>query len=492
MALACNCAPARAFFQPAPHPAAAWSALQPLHPSARQRNRCRPPTHHWPMHACRLPRPSPAQRGLEAQLLQLVDGPIGDVVAALPGHERGGREFASLAAAVCTTLGTAVLRYRVGGSPGGGGSGSSGGGGDSGGWDPAGVVRVLRRLAAALLPDEEEEEAEEEEEEEGTAGGGIPNGQMGKEGGHHGSSDDGSSSSSSESSSSERSDASGSGDGDGDAEMVDREPPAGAAGPLTNPPVAAAAVELLQRLMALSQFLPTMAASAASPPPLPPGSEALPRPLTSLLPAVELPLPSPPPPPPPPPPSPGVPTTATWTAVQQPAAAAPAGVEHGRTAAAEATAALAAAAAAQLKKEFAELAESLLDLQQQYDSPQLAAATAAAGTGTGARATCRATANEGPSPATTAAAAAAAALLPLLMASYGGSLSDTDRAVWSMARAVNQRLWEQQQQRRRLQQQGQRQRAEEEGVGEDSDGEEAGTRAAELAALLEGPMSQSW
>lgn len=80
---------------------------------------------------------------------------------------------------------------------------------------------------------------------------------------------------------------------------------------------------------------------------------------------------------------------------------------------------------------------------------------------------------------------AEAALLPLLMAGYGASLSPTDRAVWSLAQAINLRLW----QRARAQggahamavDGGDSSGSEEEGVGEGD----------AVAALLEGPLSET-
>lgn len=60
------------------------------------------------------------------------------------------------------------------------------------------------------------------------------------------------------------------------------------AGPLRNPDAAAAALELLQRVMTHSRFVPTLREASASPPPLPPAAHVLPRPLQSLLPLAEL------------------------------------------------------------------------------------------------------------------------------------------------------------------------------------------------------------
>ncbi|GAB4818251.1 hypothetical protein N2152v2_005297 [Parachlorella kessleri] len=72
--------------------------------------------------------------------------------------------------------------------------------------------------------------------------------------------------------------------------------------------------------------------------------------------------------------------------------------------------------AAGLKKELCELLETLLDLQEVYGGDEA---------GQGAPGVQQ----------------AEAALLPLLMAGYGASLSPTDRAVWSLAQAINLRLW---------------------------------------------------
>lgn len=294
---------------------------------------------------CRLPA---GEHPLEACLLALLDGPLGDAVAALPSAQRDTQAFAELAATAAGTLGTAVLRHRMAFA-------TAEGGEDAAAAAAAAAARVtamraLRRFMAALLPEEEEE----------------------AEGGSSSGKDSESSSSSSGSES------------DDDQPMVDK--PAG----LHNPAVAEAAVQLLQRLLGHSRFLPAMRAAAASPPPLPAAAEAVARPLASLLPL----------------------------AVAADSPAEPAGPDT----------------AADLKKELCELIETLLDLHQQYSS---------GGDGAGGSASSAAAQQA------QQVAAAEAALLPLLTASYGASCSPTDAAVWSLAAAINQRQWQREQQERR-------------------------------------------
>eukprot|EP00887_Chlorella_sp_A99_P003671 scaffold7.g3671.t1 len=376
--------------------------------------------------------PTPAQCALEHQLLGLLDGPVGDALAALPDVDRTSPTFADLAAAVCGTFGTAVLRHRLrvptaaaeaetaaaaADTEGLGTAGTSYAG-------PAAVMRVLRRFAAALLPEGSSSDAAQADEMEAEAG---PDASESRAPAASESPAESSSESESEdadsSSSSSSDEEGGSGHGRRPARMQQDERQAQAEQEqVSNPRVAEAAVELLRRLMTHSRFLPIMRAAAASPPPLPAGADALPRPLPSLLAAVELPC------------------------VEGPPAA-------------PAAAAAADAEAVQLKRELCELAETLLDLQQQYDAPPPAPAAA-------------------PAPHAATAAAAAGALLPLLMAGYGASMSETDRAVWSLAVAANRRLWE----------------AGQAPAGLGGGGDGAGTRedAEALEALLEGPLSRTW
>ena len=297
---------------------------------------------------CRAAAPLAAESQLEGLLLGHLDGPLGDAVAALPAQQRStqvqgpaalvlacqaawlGRDiasgldellprctrrtppfgcpspmlvldasppwamctqaFAQLAEAACT-LATSVLRHR---------------------FADVRAMRTLRRFMAALLPDDSEAasgaEAMEEAGEQAKAG---PPGSRGA-----------ASSNDSSSSGSESGDSSGSSSSDGGGSAKEEGGPgeassgsssesdgegeggrglgsqrrakaegaaAAAAGPLANPAVAAAAEQLLLRLLAHSQFVGAMRESWASPPPLPPAAQALPRPLQSLLPLAELP-----------------------------------------------------------------------------------------------------------------------------------------------------------------------------------------------------------
>ncbi|PRW57763.1 Nucleolar pre-ribosomal-associated 1,N-terminal [Chlorella sorokiniana] len=305
------------------------------------------------------------QAALEQRLFSLLDGPVGDAVAALPASQRGTAAFAELASAAAGTLGTAVLRHRLA---------TDAAGGSEAAAAVAGVaaMRVVRRFMAALLPEEEEAE--------------------------------GSSDGSSSSSGSDDEDSSSDDDSDSDTPAGRRASRQQAAAQLSSPKVAAAALQLLQRLLGHSRFLPAMRAVGASPPPLPAAAQAQARPLVSLLPLAAA--------------------TDGGTAPE----AAPS----------------AAAAAAAMKKELCELLETLLDLHQRFSSGS-------------------------PPPAERQQVAAAeSALLPLLMAGYGASCSPTDCAMWSLAAAINRRQWE-------------RQQAAPEGDAE----------AANLAALVHGPLSQS-
>lgn len=222
---------------------------------------------------------------------------MGDAVAGLSSAQRGTAAFAEVAVAAAGTLGTTVLRHRLAASTAAGEEVAR----------AAGVVamRVLRRFMAALLPDED---AEEEE----------------KEGVSSSDDDDGSSS-------------------DEDVAMPDRPQQPLRQQQTSNPTVSAAALQLLQRLLGHSCFLPAMRVAAASPPPLPPAAQAQPRPLASLLPLAAA-------------------------ADDATLAATPA-----------------ATSAAEMKKELCELLETLLDMHQQYsstaasweDAQQVAAAEAA-------------------------------------------------------------------------------------------------------------------
>lgn len=284
---------------------------------------------------------------LEQRLLGLLDGPVGDAVAALPASQRGTTAFAQLASTAAGTLGTAVLRYRLAGGAADGSEAAAAAAG-------VGAMRVLRRFMAALLP--EEEEAEE-------AG------------------SDSSSSSSDEGSSSDD-------DSDSDAAPGQQAGRRQAATQLNSPEVATAALQLLQRLLGHSRFLPAMRSVGASPPPLPAAAQAQSRPLVSLLPLAAA-------------------------ADSEPAA------QPGGSGTASQPAE--AAAAAGMKKELCELLETLLDLHQRFSGGSASPAEQQQ------------------------VAAAEAALLPLLMAGYGASCSPTDCAVWSLAAAINRRQWERQQ-----------------------------------------------
>lgn len=342
---------------------------------------------------CRLPA---GRQPLEARLLALLDGPLGDAVAALPSAQRGSTAFADLAAAAAGTLGTAVLRHRLAAAS----AQAHDGGAAAAAAAAEGVaaMRVLRRFMAALLPEEEEEEA--------VGGGG------------RGGADSGSSSSESDVESSSSS----SSDSDGDEPMPDQ--PAG----VHNRAVADSAVQLLQRLLGHSRFLPAMRAAAASPPPLPPAAEAAPRPLASLLPLA--------------------------AAADSPAVPAD------------------AALAADMKKELCELIETLLDLHQQYSS---------GGGGAGGGGASSAAAQQAQQ-----VAAAEAALLPLLMAGYGASCSSTDAAVWSLAASINQRQWQREQRGGQAHGQGHAGDAAAAQLAA-----EGGADVAALAALLHGPLARS-
>jgi hypothetical protein len=109
--------------------------------------------------------------------------------------------------------------------------------------------------------------------------------------------------------------------------------------------------------------------------------------------------------------------------------------------------------AAELKKEVCELLETLLDLHQRYGGGGTTAAAAAE--------------------QLRVVEAAEGALLPLLMASYGASCSPADAAAWSLAAAINRRQWER---ARRG----------------DAAAAAEGAEHAALAALLHGPLSDSW
>ncbi|KAL4434021.1 hypothetical protein ABPG75_000462 [Micractinium tetrahymenae] len=331
---------------------------------------------------------------LEPRLIELLDGPVGDAVAALPSAQRRSAAFTELATAAAGSLGTAVLRHRL--AP----AASPGDADDAAAAMAAAASGVaamcaLRRFMAALLPDDEEEEAAE-----GAGGNGA-----------------GSESGGSESDS----DSSSSGESNGD------EPMPGQAAGVRNPAVAEAALQLLQRLLGHSRFLPAMRAAAASPPPLPPAAEAAARPLASLLPL----------------------------AAAADAPAGPAGP----------------ILAADMKKELCELIETLLDLHQQYgssDDPRGGTAGSAA------------------AQQAQQVAAAEAALLPLLMAGYGASCSPTDAAVWSLAAAINQRQWQREQRERRLHAQADAGAAAADEVAAEGDADTAA-----LASLLHGPLARN-
>lgn len=342
-----------------------------------------------PLPCRRQPAGGPLAR-LEQQLLSLLDGPVGDAVAALPAPQRGTAAFTELATTAAGTLGTAVLRYRLAA-----GAEVAPGGSEAAVTAAAGVaaLRVLRRFMAALLPEEGEE---------------------GEEAG---------SDSSSSSSSSDEEGSSSDEDSDSDAPAGRRASRGHTALQLSSPQVASAALQLLQRLLGHSRFLPAMRAAGASPPPLPPAAQAQARPLVSLLPLA--------------------------AAADGSGAAEWDGSQAGTHAA--------AAAAAATKKELCELLETLLDLHQRFSG------------------------SSAPPAEQQQVSAAEAALLPLLMAGYGASCSPTDCAVWSLAAAINRRQWE----RQRAQQQG----GEFEAAGAAADGD---ADAASLAALLHGPLSQSW
>lgn len=261
-------------------------------------------------------------------------------MAALPAAQRSCAAFAELASAVAGTLGTAVLRHRLAAAAGSGSEAAQGA-------EAAGVaaLRVLRRFLAALLPDDEEE-------------GGAADGESDS------SSEDGS-------------------DSEGDVEMRDGPQRQQRQGAVGNPEAASAALQLLQRLLGHSRFLPAMRATAACPPPLPPPALALPRPLASLLPLA--------------------------------------------AAADDAVALEGVPAAAEVKKELCELLETLLDLHQQYS---------------GGTAGSRTVPQQQRQQEQELVEGAEAALLPLLMAGYGASCSPADAAAWSLAAAINRRQWE--------------------------------------------------
>ena len=265
----------------------------------------------------RVQSPGAGHAGLEAQLLELMDGPVGDAVAALPTSQRGSPAFADLARTVCGGLCTAVLRHRMG---------------------DVRAVRLIRRFAAALLPDD------------------------GGDGGSDGSTD-----------------------GDTDSDMEVDGGGSGGREAVESEAVASAAVDLLQRLMAHSRFLPLMRSAAASPPALAPAVQALPRPLASLLPLAEA------------------------DGGGDPSAESAAGSSGGGGGGGEPE------AGACLKAELCELLETLLDLQDRFAAP-----------GSGTR---------------QAVAGFEDALLLLVMAAYGGSLSRADRAAWSLAQVLNLRRW---------------------------------------------------
>jgi hypothetical protein len=339
----------------------------------------------------RQSQPTSGQLLLEAELLRLLDGPVGDAVAALPAARRAGGAFRGLSAAACR-FGGEVMRHRSA--------------------DVA-AVRVLRRLMAALLPAEDDD-----------GGGGGGGGAAAAAGG--GSSSSGASSSASDSDNDSDSDSDSGSDGGGAAEGID------------NAGVASDAAQLFSLVLAQPQLVPAMRAPAASPPPLPPAAHALPRPLHSLLSLAEAPLDGDPSAADP---SAGVPPDGSAAAA---AAAAPgASPSDPAPASASGSAPLPAPSApsslaAQLKKELCELLETLLDVQDRFQGgrPPLVPGEEA--------------------------------LLQLAMASYGASLSEADRAVWSLARALNARAW----------------RRAAGGAGE-GEGEE-------VAALLGGPLAESW